>query len=152
MVLLQTLVQTLRSASRLVVNKWINLMFVRIVQRQKEEEECRGALSRISFKYLTLCSIYHRWHNLECYFFLNYILVGARDGIFGLIGACLAEILLNWGLLFNNVVNVNNKNWHMIVLVVLILYIVVNSLIGLTPFVDNFTREYMLLSNPFFVM
>ena len=53
---------------------------------------------------------------LSAIFFLNYISVGVRGGIFGLIGACLADILLNWGLLFNDFVNVNSpptrSSWH----------------------------------------
>jgi len=79
---------------------------------------------------------------LSAIFLPNMISVGASGGIFGLIGACLADIFMNWGLLFNNFVNGKNKHGHLYVLLALLLDIVVNSLIGLTPFVDNFTREY----------
>jgi membrane associated rhomboid family serine protease len=70
------------------------------------------------------------------------ISVGASGGIFGLIGACLADIYMNWGLLFNKFVNGKQNHGHIFVLLVLLMDIVVNSLIGLTPFVDNFTRKY----------
>merc|ERR1712176_380431 len=77
---------------------------------------------------------------LSAIFLPNYISVGASGGIFGLIGACLADIVLNWRLLFNDFVNEDNKYRHAIILIFLILDIVVNSLIGLTPYVDNFTH------------
>jgi len=75
-------------------------------------------------------------------FLPEYISVGASGGIFGLIGACLADIISNWGLLFSKVVN--NKEGrrfrHIKVLIWLVLDIILNIVIGLTPFVDNFTH------------
>jgi hypothetical protein len=65
------------------------------------------------------------------------------QGIFGLIGACLADIISNWGLLFSKHINKNNKGnlgRHIKVLIWLILDIILNAVVGLTPFVDNFTH------------
>ena len=65
------------------------------------------------------------------------------SGIFGLIGACLADIFSNWGLLFSKHVNENNNGQrfrHVKVLIWLVLDIILNIVIGLTPFVDNFTH------------
>lgn len=77
---------------------------------------------------------------LSAIFLPEYITVGASAGIFGLIGACLADICMNWALLFNGFVNGDNTHRHTVVLLVLFMDIVVNSLIGLTPFVDNFAH------------
>ena len=60
-----------------------------------------------------------------------------------MIGACLADIISNWGLLFSKYVNENNETQrfrHIRVLIWLVLDILVNIVIGLTPFVDNFTH------------
>lgn len=82
---------------------------------------------------------------LSAIFLPAYITVGASAGIFGLIGACLADICMNWGLLFNGFVNGEKKHRHTFVLMVLLMDVIVNSLIGLTPFVDNFAREFQFL-------
>lgn len=59
----------------------------------------------------------------------------------GFIGACLADIIMNWRLLFSDIVTENGKKHrHAIVVVVLLLDIVLNSIIGLTPYVDNYNR------------
>ncbi len=79
---------------------------------------------------------------LSAIFLPQYISVGASGGIFGLIGACLADIVMNWKLLFSNFVNGGSNNTrHAMIIFFLFLDIVVNCLLGLTPFVDNFTRK-----------
>ena len=78
---------------------------------------------------------------LSAIFLPEYITVGASGGIFGLIGACLSDIIMNWKHLFSDFVTENGKrNSHLLVVVFLILDIALNCLIGLTPYVDNFTR------------
>jgi membrane associated rhomboid family serine protease len=79
---------------------------------------------------------------LSAIFLPEYITVGASGGIFGLIGACLSDIIMNWKLLFCDFVTENGKRHrHAMVVVFLLLDIVLNCIIGLTPYVDNFTRK-----------
>mmetsp|Transcript_24977 Transcript_24977/g.58950 ORF Transcript_24977/g.58950 Transcript_24977/m.58950 type:complete len:580 (-) Transcript_24977:951-2690(-) len=78
---------------------------------------------------------------LSAIFLPEYITVGASGGIFGLIGACLSDIIMNWKHLFSDFVSENgSRNNHLLVVVFLVLDIVLNCLIGLTPYVDNFTH------------
>lgn len=79
---------------------------------------------------------------LSAIFLPEYITVGASGGIFGLIGACLSDIVMNWKLLFCDFVTENGKKHrHVMVVVFLLLDIALNCIIGLTPYVDNFTRK-----------
>lgn len=80
---------------------------------------------------------------LSAIFLPEYISVGASGGIFGLIGACVADIVTNWNLLFSKVVNDDDTGVrfrHLKVLLWLLLDIILNILIGLTPLIDNFTH------------
>jgi membrane associated rhomboid family serine protease len=78
---------------------------------------------------------------LSAIFLPGFITVGASGGIFGLIGACISDIIMNWNLFFNEFVNERGARLsHARVLVILFLDILLNCSIGLTPFIDNFTH------------
>ena len=84
---------------------------------------------------------------LSALFLPQFISVGASGGIFGLIGGCTADITLNWRLLFINYSPSENGNrsaaasrQNIYAILWLVLDIVVNAVIGLTPMVDNFSH------------
>lgn len=80
---------------------------------------------------------------LSAIFLPQYISVGASGGIFGFIGMCVSDILVNWNLLFLKEDGDEGKDKtfkHAMVVLWLILDIVINCVIGLTPFVDNFNH------------
>lgn len=79
---------------------------------------------------------------LSAIFIPQMVTVGASGGIFGLMGACVADIVTNWSLLFSKKVNVNGDSFlrHVKIVVFLILDTGINCLIGFTPFVDNFNH------------
>ena len=71
----------------------------------------------------------------------GFISVGASGGIFGLIGGCMADISLNWNLLFlKTTTDDDTRSRHFYVLLWLAADVIVNCLLGFTPFVDNFTH------------
>jgi len=80
---------------------------------------------------------------LSAIFLPSFISVGASGGIFGLMGACMADIVIHWSLIFSEAVNGPGKLCRNFgVFLALIVDIMLNCLIGLTPFVDNWTRKW----------
>jgi len=79
---------------------------------------------------------------LSAIFLPHQISVGASGGIFGLIGGCIADIILNWKLLFikTGEDDTRTRRRNISAIIWLIVDIVVNMLIGLTPYVDNFSH------------
>ena len=79
---------------------------------------------------------------LSAIFLPEYITVGASGGIFGLIGACLSDIIMNWKLLFSDFITENGKRHkHAMVIVFLLLDIALNMILGCTPYVDNWSHS-----------
>ena len=71
----------------------------------------------------------------------QYISVGASGGIFGLMGGCIADIALNWNLLFlKTTTDAKIRLRHCYILLWLGVDIIINCVLGFTPFVDNFTH------------
>uniref|UniRef100_A0A7S2YTY3 rhomboid protease n=1 Tax=Entomoneis paludosa TaxID=265537 RepID=A0A7S2YTY3_9STRA len=66
--------------------------------------------------------------------------VGASGGLFGLLGLCLASIATNWDLItLKNHCDKSDKGFpYRLVLFVLAVEMMINLLVGLTPFIDNF--------------
>ena len=77
---------------------------------------------------------------LSAIFLPKYISVGASGGIFGLIGACLADILIHWRVIFNHELNEHRTCEYYWIIFWLMFDILLNFGIGLTPLVDNFTH------------
>lgn len=105
-----------------------------------------GAAIEMSHGWMAACTIFALsavgGTVLSALFLPEAISVGASGGIFGLIGACLADIIMNWRLLFCDFVTENGKKHrHAIVVVVLLLDILLNCIIGLTPYIDNYSRK-----------
>jgi len=81
---------------------------------------------------------------VSCLMQPGYILVGSSGGLFGLMGVCVADIVLNWKLLFLVFCNDDGSpvSWSVKVCSViwLIVDLMANAVIGFTPFVDNFAH------------
>jgi Rhomboid family len=83
----------------------------------------------------------------------NVVSVGASGGIFGMVGICLADIVVNWDLLFLKLGgDERTPCQNAQVLFWLFIDILVNMLIGLTPFVDNFAHMGGLLYGIFYAL
>eukprot|EP00977_Amphora_coffeiformis_P020724 scaffold8450_cov215-Amphora_coffeaeformis.AAC.6 len=76
-------------------------------------------------------------------FMLPSISVGASGGIFGLLGVCLADIIINWDLLtlknhYCDTLDPAHKSFpYVMALFWLVVEIIVNALLGFTPYVDQ---------------
>ncbi len=81
---------------------------------------------------------------ISCLMQPGYILVGSSGGIFGLIGICVADIVLNWKILFlvfrNQDGNPAGYGVRFCSMFWLCFDLVANSIVGFTPFVDNFAH------------
>ena len=81
---------------------------------------------------------------ISCLMQPEYILLGASGGIFGLIGICVADIVLNWKLLFLVFRNQDGSpaRWTVKFCSMFWLFfdLASNSIIGFTPYVDNFAH------------
>jgi membrane associated rhomboid family serine protease len=75
---------------------------------------------------------------LSAIFLPQFISVGASGGIFGLVGASLADLILNWQLLF--VRRLDEPDWRRQAVLWLFFDILINIILGLTPYIDNFTH------------
>ncbi|CAB9525445.1 Inactive rhomboid protein 1 [Seminavis robusta] len=84
----------------------------------------------------------------------NVISVGASGGIFGLVGVCLADIFVNWDLLFLNLGNEDERTPcnNIQVLFWLLFDVLVNFMLGLTPFIDNFAHMGGLFYGIFYAL
>ena len=79
---------------------------------------------------------------LSAIFLPQYISVGASGGIFGLIGGCVADIMMHWSILFMKTnkedTDTSARRQNQAAVAWLIFDIVINLCIGFTPYVDNY--------------
>ncbi|KAL7469309.1 hypothetical protein ACHAXS_009575 [Conticribra weissflogii] len=120
-----------------LIHYFLNMMALWFIG--KAVEQCHG------FAAVVICFVIPAVGGtlMSAIFLPEYISVGASGGIFGLIGACLADICINWSLLFSKHANESDEGTrfrHLKVLLWLLFDIIINCLVGLTPFVDNFTH------------
>jgi len=120
-----------------LIHYFLNMMALWFIG--KAVEQCHG------FAAVVICFVIPAVGGtlMSAIFLPEYISVGASGGIFGLIGACLADICINWSLLFSKHANESDEGTrfrHLKVLLWLFFDIIINCLVGLTPFVDNFTH------------
>ncbi|KAL7562877.1 hypothetical protein ACA910_000253 [Epithemia clementina (nom. ined.)] len=78
-------------------------------------------------------------------FIQNTVSVGASGGLFGLLGLCLANILTNWDVIaLRNFRDPNDPAFRgfprVTVALVLVTEMLVNLIVGLTPYIDNFAH------------
>lgn len=75
---------------------------------------------------------------LSAIFLPQYISVGASGGIFGLVGGCVADIALNWNLLFIKSGEEDNKTKrrNIVAIVWIAADMLINIIVGFTPYVD----------------
>jgi membrane associated rhomboid family serine protease len=81
---------------------------------------------------------------ISCLMQPGYILLGSSGGIFGLIGICVADIVLNWKILFLVFRNYDGSSAGWVVRFFAMFWLGVdlflNSAVGFTPYVDNFAH------------
>jgi membrane associated rhomboid family serine protease len=81
---------------------------------------------------------------ISCLMQPGFILVGSSGGLFGLMGICVADIVLNWKVLFLVFCNEDGSpvSWSVkcCAVIWLVLDLMANAIIGFTPFVDNFAH------------
>jgi len=78
---------------------------------------------------------------LSALFLPQFVSVGASGGIFAMLGACLADIVMNWGLVFSSnaiLQTQQQKGGNTWILFWLAFDFMFNVIIGFFPFVDNF--------------
>lgn len=74
---------------------------------------------------------------------LIFELIFPSSGIFGLIGGCIADVVKNRRLLFSDFINKRrSKRHHATVIAILLFDIILNLMVGLTPFTDNFMHLF----------